>query len=249
MSYALVQNSAFVRELMPRGSFVDANGIATGWDRIIQLPDEQRRAMGIYVVQEVKPAIDSMTQALSGPTYAVAGAVVTKTWAAVARNFADTNVAQAIRDAAWSEVKAWRAARVDDPFQWNGKWYDGDTQSREFLNGAVNSAQAAIQTGGSFSETWTAADDSQFVITNAAMMQLFASQKAAQISALFSAARVARSTIEVATTAQACRDAVTAFKTTNKAIALLDATAWAQHQQALATPGYVADPFTTYVQI
>lgn len=231
--FALVQNGEVVQRIeTPRviqiGNILHTPGI---------FGTVAGRQAGILPLEEVRPPFDPATQYLAGPEYQVGPDKVTAAYSA-----ADHPLAMA-KDMAWQAVKAWREARKDDPFQFAGRWYQGDRESVRLINGAVLMALAAKASGAPFAIGWGAANDAVVELDADGMIGLGVA-KGQGIAACWAGADAAWVAISAATTAQACRDAVAAFKAAFKAVVLVaDPQRWQDWQ---ANP---PDPNTTYINL
>lgn len=236
MAYAIVRDGAVVAHPIARGMYVDSvTKIATAWDSIDGMSDADRRAMGVYRVEETAPSYDTLAQMLGDAVYTVEPERVVKSFQIVDRPFSD-----AVKDEAWAEVRTWRETRKFDPFQFQGQWFRADYESQRLITGAYNMALAAVVTSQPYSNAWGAEDDSKVPVDAAGMLALGA-VLGARTQALWEDADAAWGTISRARTATGCRTAVTAYKTKYKAVALL---------KSGDNPGALAsDPYTIVVQI
>lgn len=211
MDFALVKDGKFSNEIPPNLMVTGADGIAVAWSVILAEDATKRAKRGVYPIVETKPEADKLVGFLSGPAYQFDGLAVQKVWSVTPHQFGDAGTQTWVRDAAWAEVKAWREARKFDPFQHAGSWFDGDLESQRLVNGAVTMALAAVATNTPYANEWGAADDTKLVVDAAGMIALGMSV-GQKTHALWSDADAAWTAIGAATSGQACRNVVNAFK-------------------------------------
>lgn len=100
----------------------------------------------------------------------------------------------------WAKIKASRDAEEFGGFEWDGSTFDSDQMSQSRIQGAVQMAQLALDTGNaSWSIDWTLQDNTVRTLTAAQMVDVGVTM-ASHISACHATARALRARLEAAST-------------------------------------------------
>lgn len=243
--FALYRDGQFVEErVATSGMYVQEDGIAIAWD-VIRTDPDLAVELGLYLIVTDLPAFDRLTHEVGEPTRSIDGHTCRKTYVPTGRA-----LTVAVKTEAKAEIRTWRDRIEFSPFVHADLWFSGDDKAMRRLTGAATVALAAKAAGQPYQNEWSTFDGAEFLIADADSMIALGTAKALAFQAAFRAAKAAIAAVDAAQSAEACRAAVIAYKTSFPAtVLILDAEEWQRHQAAVAAPGYAADPFTTFVNL